>query len=101
MAASSGPGDTAASSGPGDTAASSGPGETAASSVPDVTSSAIYLEGVPDERFAAMRSTPGLTWHPYGDDGFWAVTRHADIREVSRNPGVFSSAIGHTNLWDL
>ncbi|MEL6983564.1 MAG: cytochrome P450 [Actinomycetota bacterium] len=68
---------------------------------PDVTSSAVYAEGVPDARFAEMRATPGLAWHPYGDSGFWAVTRHADIREVSRNAGTFSSAIGHTNLWDL
>lgn len=68
---------------------------------PDVTSSSVYAEGVPDARFAEMRATPGLVWHPHGDNGFWAVTRHGDIREVSRNAGVFSSAIGHTNLWDL
>jgi cholest-4-en-3-one 26-monooxygenase len=73
----------------------------AGTAVPDVTSSSIYVDGVPHERFAEMRATPGLVWHPYGGDGFWAVTRHADIREVSRNAGVFSSGIGHTNLWDL
>ncbi len=67
----------------------------------NVTDPRLYLDGVPHERFARMRRAPGLTWHPYGDDGFWAVTRHADVREVSRNPEVFSSAIGHTNLWDL
>lgn len=67
----------------------------------NVTDPRLYLEGIPHDRFAVMREAPGLTWHPYGDDGFWAVTRHADVREVSRNPGVFSSAIGHTNLWDL
>ncbi len=74
---------------------------TTAPLTPDVTSSAVYADGVPHERFTEMRATPGLVWHPYGDDGFWAVTRHADIREVSRNAAVFSSAIGHTNLWDL
>ena len=68
---------------------------------PDVTSSSIYATGIPDDRFTRMRATPGLVWHPYGDDGFWAVTRHADIREVSRNPAVYSSGVGHTNLWDL
>jgi len=61
----------------------------------------LYLEGIPHERFSKMRETPGLVWHPYNDDGFWAVTRHADVREMSRNAQVFSSAIGHTNLWDL
>jgi len=61
----------------------------------------LYLDGIPHERFAQMRETPGLVWHPYDNDGFWAVTRHADVREMSRNAQVFSSAIGHTNLWDL
>ena len=68
---------------------------------PDVTTPSLYLDGIPDERFAAMRATPGLAWHPYESSGFWAVTRHADVREVSRNTDVFSSGLGHTNLWDL
>lgn len=68
---------------------------------PNVTDDALYLNGIPHDRFAEMRKTPGLLWHPYGDDGFWAVTRHADVRDVSRNAEVYSSAIGHTNLWDL
>jgi cytochrome P450 len=69
--------------------------------VPDITSSAVYAVGVPHRAYAELRATPGLAWHPYGDSGFWAVTRHADIREVSRNAAIFSSGIGHTNLWDL
>ncbi len=68
---------------------------------PEVTESSLYLEGIPHDRFQAMREAPGLTWHPYEDDGFWAVTRHAEVKNVSRNADVFSSAIGHTNLWDL
>lgn len=67
----------------------------------NITDPELYLTGIPHERFAALRAAPGLVWHPYGEDGFWAVTRHADVRHVSRNPELFSSAIGHTNLWDL
>lgn len=67
----------------------------------DVTTPALYLDGVPHDRFARMREADGLTWHPYESSGFWAVTRHADVKEVSLAPKVFSSAIGHTNLWDL
>jgi cytochrome P450 len=67
----------------------------------NVTDSSLYLNGVPNARFAALRAQPGIAWHPYGGDGFWAVTRHADIKEVSKNPEVYSSALGHTNLWDL
>ena len=69
--------------------------------VPNITDPQLYLDGIPHERFAEIRSMPGLAWHPYGDNGFWTVSRHDDAREVSRNPEVFSSAIGHTNLWDL
>ncbi len=67
----------------------------------DITDPALYAEGIPHEAFAAMRGEPGLVWHPYEESGFWAVTRHADVKEVSKRPDVFSSAAGHTNLWDL
>lgn len=67
----------------------------------DVTTPGLYLSGVPHERFEQMRQADGLTWHPYESSGFWAVTRHADVKEASLTPKVFSSAIGHTNLWDL
>ncbi|MEM7337069.1 MAG: cytochrome P450 [Actinomycetota bacterium] len=77
------------------------PSPAVADAATSVTDAQLYLDGIPHERFAAMRATDGLTWHPYGDNGFWAVTRHADVRTVSRAPEVFSSAIGHTNLWDL
>lgn len=72
-----------------------------ASIAPNVTDSELYLSGIPHDRFETIRSTPGLMWHPYGDDGFWAVSRHDDVKEVSKQAEVFSSAIGHTNLWDL
>ncbi len=33
-----------------------------------------------------------MHWHPEpGADGFWAVTRHADVRAVGRDPALFSS----------
>ncbi|MCY3663717.1 MAG: cytochrome P450 [bacterium] len=67
----------------------------------EVTAPSLYLDGIPHDRFAAMRAAPGLAWHRYEEGGFWAVTRHGDVRAVSRNPELFSSEIGHTNLWDL
>ena len=39
-------------------------------------------------------------WEPFGD-GFWAVTRHADVVRVSKDHETFSSARGHVALWDL
>lgn len=36
-----------------------------------------------------------MHWHPEpGAEGFWAVTRHADVRAVGRDPETFSSASG-------
>ena len=68
---------------------------------PNITEPGLYLQGIPHDRFAELRATSGLAWHPYDGGGFWAVTRHAEVRHVSRNPELFSSAIGHTNLWNL
>lgn len=82
----------------------------ASSTQPDVTTPALYLDGIPHDRFAELRETPGIAWHPYQDvrapegtakPGFWAVTRHEDVKVVSKAPNLFSSSIGHTNLWDL
>jgi cholest-4-en-3-one 26-monooxygenase len=53
-----------------------------------------FEEGLPLEQFAAMRDQAPVFWHPQPGtwgDGFWVVTRHADVMEVSRQPEVFSS----------
>ncbi|MDN5939772.1 MAG: cytochrome P450, partial [Salinisphaera sp.] len=56
-----------------------------------------------DETFKHLRHNEPVSWHRApevlapgleNNQGFWAVTRHADIQEVSRNPEVFSSAEG-------
>ena len=40
---------------------------------------------------------------PFGDDdrGYYALVRHADVAEASRNPELFSSAAGATSMVDL
>ncbi|MFW2383300.1 MAG: cytochrome P450 [Acidimicrobiales bacterium] len=68
---------------------------------PNITEPSLYLDGIPHQRFRELRNTSGIAWHPYAGGGFWAVTRHEDVRTVSRNAATFSSAAGHTNLWDL
>ncbi len=53
-----------------------------------------YADGLPLEKFAAMREQAPVFWHPHEGshgEGFWVVTRHADVQEVSRQPEVFSS----------
>ena len=68
---------------------------------PDIVSPTIYLEGIPHRQFSEIMAHPGLLWHPYQDGGFWVVSRHSDVKAVSKQPKLFSSAVGHTNLWDL
>ncbi len=69
----------------------------------DIASPELYEEGVPHERFALLRSTDPVHWHPWPGkgDGFWALTTHADVVAVSRDTATFSSAAEHIYLWDL
>jgi len=59
----------------------------------DLKDPAIYAAGVPWAAFADLRQNDPVHWNPESDGaGFWAVMRHADIVEVSRQPLLFSSA---------
>jgi cytochrome P450 len=69
----------------------------------DITSHAFWSQpfAVRDETFAQLRANDGLSWHPpmssmfpMAEDGFWAVTRRADIAFVSQHPELFTSAQG-------
>jgi cholest-4-en-3-one 26-monooxygenase len=64
----------------------------------DPTDPDIYVGGIPHAEFAEMRRTEPVCWIPqargsagFDDEGYWAVTRHADVMAVSRNSDVFSS----------
>jgi cholest-4-en-3-one 26-monooxygenase len=52
--------------------------------------------GPPHAEFAWLRTHDPVFWHANGGEpdwpGFWAVTRHSDIAQVSRHPEIFSSA---------
>ncbi len=70
----------------------------------DLADPGLYRHGIPHEVFAELRANPQLSWNAIdGDpeDGFWAVTRHADIVAVSRDTDVFSSAAGHIQIYDI
>jgi cytochrome P450 len=56
---------------------------------------------VRDEAFARLRAEAPVSWHrpvdyvePHDQQGFWAVTRAADITAVSRNSELFQSRYG-------
>ncbi|WP_373283656.1 cytochrome P450 [Nocardia tenerifensis] len=64
----------------------------------DVTDPDIYAERVPVEEFAELRRTAPIWWNPqpvevsgFRDEGFWVVSKHADVKEVSRRGDVFST----------
>ncbi|WP_240139503.1 cytochrome P450 [Streptomyces sp. MUM 178J] len=67
----------------------------------DFTDPDLLQSRVPHPEFAEARGTAPVWWcaQPTGisgfqDSGYWAVTRHADVRYVSTHPELFSS---HTN----
>ena len=54
-----------------------------------------------DDTFAQLRAEHGLSWHPpvssifpHEETGYWAVTRHADIKYVSHHNEIFGSRLG-------
>jgi cytochrome P450 len=68
----------------------------------DLSDHDAFLERVPHEWFATLRREAPVYFNPERDGpGFYAVTRYADIREVHRNPAIYSSELGGTSLEDL
>ncbi|WP_433872275.1 cytochrome P450 [Saccharopolyspora sp. CA-218241] len=64
----------------------------------DFTDPDLYAERLPMAEFAELRRTAPVWWNRqprrrsgYDDEGYWVVTRHADVKEVSRRSDVFSS----------
>jgi cytochrome P450 len=52
-------------------------------------------EGYPHELWARLRAeAPVARFEPAGFEPFWAITKHADILEISKQPLRFSSAQG-------
>jgi cytochrome P450 len=68
---------------------------------------ATYTGGVPFEVLARLRRDTPVAWVPEipvlgwpEGPGFWLVLRHADVESVLRQPGLFSSALGATQIRD-
>ncbi|MEU9472737.1 cytochrome P450 [Streptomyces avermitilis] len=64
----------------------------------DLTDPDLLHQRVPLPEFAELRRTAPVHWVPqphglagFQDDGYWAVTRHADVKYVSTHPELFSS----------
>src|ERR1700712_1347318 len=67
----------------------------------------VFARGVPHEALRTLRDRAPVSWQdepavrdwPSGP-GFWAVTRHADVKHVLRTPEIFSSSLGATQIRD-
>ncbi len=59
----------------------------------DILTPDLYVErGYPHEEWALLRREAPVYWYQRDNcDPFWAITKHADIITVSRQPGLFRS----------
>lgn len=64
----------------------------------DVTDPEVYVDRMPFEEYAELRKSAPIWWNPkspevggFQDDGYWVVSKHADVREVSIRSDVFST----------
>src|SRR6185437_2589676 len=62
----------------------------------DFTDPDLYAERVPTQEYAELRRAAPIWWNAqpgagFDDEGFWAVSKHADVVEVSRNSDLFGS----------
>ncbi|TQJ52679.1 cytochrome P450 [Streptomyces sp. NBC_00080] len=64
----------------------------------DFTDPDLLQHQVPLPEFAELRGAEPVRWIPqtgnvagFQDEGYWAVTRHADVKYVSTHPEIFSS----------
>ena len=64
----------------------------------DVNDPDMIAHGLPRAEFDELRRTAPIWWQSqphhrdgFDDEGHWVLTRHADVKEVSRNDAVFSS----------
>lgn len=62
----------------------------------DFTDPDVLLEGIPVREFAELRRTAPVWWNAqeesiFGDGGYWVISRHEDIKAISRNSTVWST----------
>ncbi len=61
----------------------------------DLTSHDTFVNGPPHNTFARMRAEDPMAWTDWeAGEGFWSVTRHADILSLNRQTDLLSSARG-------
>jgi cholest-4-en-3-one 26-monooxygenase len=66
----------------------------------DFTSPTVLEQGIPVEQFTELRRTSPVWWNHqppgasiFGDDGYWVITKHEDIKQISRDGDVWSTNV--------
>lgn len=62
----------------------------------DFTDPDVLLRGIPVEEFARLRKTAPVWWNAqeesiFDDGGYWVVSRHDDVKAISRNGDAWST----------
>ncbi|WP_205877106.1 cytochrome P450 [Mycobacterium camsae] len=64
----------------------------------DFTAPDIYVEGLPVEELAELRRVAPIWWNEqpvgtggFNDGGYWVVTKHKDVKEISLRSDIFST----------
>lgn len=62
----------------------------------DFTDPDVLLRGIPVNEFAALRKTAPVWWNEqqesiFDDGGYWVISRHEDIKSISRNGDLWST----------
>lgn len=69
-----------------------------------------WQHGIPHEQLKWLQTHDPVYFHPEPQQqqrptvkptGYWAITKHADIVQISRDPATFSSERGGTNIFDV
>ena len=61
-----------------------------------------YTDGIPHEQFAWLRRNAPVYWHQHPQGyGYWVLSKHADVIQVSRDFKTFSAQRGFVMLDDL
>ncbi len=61
-----------------------------------------WAQAIPYDQFRLLRREAPVYWHDMPDaKGFWAVTKHADVKAISRDWETYSTELGSTFLRDF
>ena len=60
-----------------------------------------WARAVPHDQFDLLRREAPVFWHEHPNaEGFWAITKHADVKAISRDVETFSTEVGSAFILD-